>query len=268
MAQLELPSVARQRTVATTIDVMGATVRGAAVVAERTSFIGMLYATCAFTGLFIVLCCAVYPVLVWGVAQAIFPIQANGSLVTRAGRLTSDTEESVGSVLLSQNFVAPGYFHPRPSAAGTGYDAANSGGTNLGPLSDKLLNGIHGSKNPDGTPNPAADFDGVKDLAAKYRVENGLPDNAVVPADAVTRSASGLDPHISLENAMSVYQLDRVTRKRTPPTGDPEQTRKAIADLLHRHAFTPLSGLVGEPLVNVLEVNVALDVQFPRIEVR
>ena len=188
---------------AATIEVAGATMRGAAVetARARTWFIDMLYATCTFTGLFIVLCCAVYPVLVWGLAQAIFPIQANGSLITRAGVFTTDTEQAVGSALLSQSFAAAAYFHARPSAAGSGYDAANSGGTNLGPLSDKLLNGIHGSKNPDGTPNPAADFDGVKDLVSAYRSENGLAEGAIVPADAVTRSASGLDPHISPENA-------------------------------------------------------------------
>ena len=157
----------------------------------------------------------------WGIAQAIFPVQANGSLITKAGTFTTDPEEAVGSALLGQNFAAPQYFHPRPSAAGAGYDAASSGGTNLGPLSDKLLNGIHDAKNADGTPNPSADFDGIKDLVAAYRTENGLADDAIVPADAVTRSASGLDPHISPENAASASgargEGPRPERRSGPP---------------------------------------------------
>ena len=252
MTRLELPSIARQRTVAATIDEVGATVRGAVAEAtvERTSFIDMLYSTCAFTGLFLVLCCAVYPVLVWGFAQAIFPVQANGSLVTRAGGFTTDTEEAVGSALLSQNFATAGYFHPRPSAAGSGFDAANSGGTNLGPLSVKLLNGIHDSKNPDGTPNPAADFDGVKDLAAAYRAENGLADDAIVPVDAVTRSASGLDPHISPTNAR--LQAARVAKARGLGV-------EVVQKVIEQHTDRPALGILGDPGVNVLMLNLALD---------
>ena len=252
MTRLELPSIARQRTVAATIDEVGAAVRGAApeVAAERTSFIDMLYAALAFTGLFIVLCCMVYPLLVWGVAQAMFPVQANGSLITRAGAFTTDPEEAVGSAQLSQNFAAAGYFHPRPSAAGSGFDAASSGGTNLGPLSDKLLNGIHDAKNPDGTPNPAGNFDGIKDLTAAYRAENGLADDAIVPADAVTRSASGLDPHISPENAR--LQASRVATARG-------QSLDRVQRLIAQHTDQPALGILGDPGVNVLMLNLALD---------
>jgi len=251
MAQLELPSIARQSTMATTIGPSAAVHSAAAeAAAERAPFIDMLYASVAFTGLFIVLCCVVYPLLVWGLAQAIFPVQANGSLITRAGDFTTDTEEAVGSLLLSQNFAAAGYFHSRPSAAGSGFDATSSGGTNLGPLSDKLLNGVHDSKNPDGTPNPAADFDGVKDLVSAYRAENGLPDNAIVPADAVTRSASGLDPHISPENAR--LQAARVAKERGVQ-------REVVEKLIEQHTDRPAFGVLGDPGVNVLALNLALD---------
>jgi K+-transporting ATPase ATPase C chain len=252
MAQLDFSSIARQRTVATPIEVVAATVRGTAAeaAAERASFIDMLYATLAFTGLFIVVCCGAYPVLVWGVAQALFPVQANGSLITRAGVFTTDTEEAVGSAQLGQNFAAAGYFHPRPSAAGSGYDAANSGGTNLGPLSDKLLNGVHGSKNPDGTPNPGADFDGVRDLVSAYRAENGLPEDAIVPVDAVTRSASGLDPHISPANAR--LQAARVASARGLGV-------EVVQRLIEEHTDRPAFGILGDPGVNVLMLNLALD---------
>jgi K+-transporting ATPase ATPase C chain len=261
MAQREVPSkviFARQRTAATTIDAAGgidgagATVRGPAAktAAELTSFIDMLYSTCAFTGLFIVLCCAVYPVLVWAFAQAIFPVQANGSLITRAGAFTTDTEQAVGSALLSQNFATAKYFHPRPSAAGSGFDAASSGGTNLGPLSDKLLNGIHDSKKPDGTPNPSADFDGVKDLVSAYRSENGLADDAIVPADAVMRSASGLDPHISPANAK--LQASRVATAHG-------LRLDVVEKLIEEHTDRPAFGILGDPAVNVLTLNLALD---------
>ena len=125
----------------------------------------------------------IYPLIVTGIAQLAFPHQANGSLVVKDGKV-------VGSELIGQPFSDPKYFHPRPSAAGSGYDGTASGGTNLGPINDKLLNGVHGSKKADGTPDPASDFDGVKDLAAAYRTENNLPGNAPVPVDAVTRSAS------------------------------------------------------------------------------
>ena len=218
--------------------------------AESLSFLHHLYASAVFTAVFVVLCCGVYPAVVWAIAQGVFPVQANGSLVTKAGTLTTNTEEAVGSALLGQNFAAPQYFHSRPSAAGAGYDASSSGGTNLGPLSAKLLSGIHGSKNPDGTPNPSADFDGIKDLAAAYRVENGLPADALVPADAVTRSGSGLDPHISRENAL--LQASRVAHARSLGVD-------GVRKLINEHTESRSLGLFGEPRVNVLLLNLALD---------
>jgi len=187
---------------------------------------------------------------VWGIAQIVFPTQANGSLLTKDGAFTTHPDEAVGSALLGQKFAAPQYFHPRPSAAGDGYDTANSSGTNLGPLSDKLLNGIHGSKKDDGTPNPAAAFDGMKDLVAAYRQENGLADDATVPADTVTRSASGLDPHISPENTL--LQATRVAHARGISIQE-------VQKLVEQYTDSPSLGLLGEPGVNVLQLNLALD---------
>lgn len=217
---------------------------------EAWSLFRQLYVAAAFASLFIVLCCAVYPAVVWGIAQAIFPVQADGSLVTKTGAYTTDPGDAVGSALLGQNFAGRQYFHPRPSAAGAGYDATSSGGTNLGPLSDKLINGIHDAKNPDGTPNPAGNFDGVKDLVAAYRAENGLAADAVVPADAVTRSASGLDPHVSPENA--ALQAARVAHARG-------MSADAVARLIDDYTDGRAFGVLGEPGVNVLLLNLALD---------
>jgi len=223
---------------------------GAAESVESWSLLAHLHAAAAFTAVFLVVCCGLYPFAVWGIAQALFPIQANGSLVTKTGAFTTDPEQAVGSALLGQNFGGEQYFHPRPSAAGAGYDAASSGGTNLGPLSDKLLNGIHDAKNDDGTPNPAGNFDGIKDLVAAYRTENGLPADAIVPADAVTRSASGLDPHISPENAE--LQAARVARARGT-------TIEAVRAAIRRHTDAPALGVLGDPGVNVLLLNLDLD---------
>ena len=173
----------------------------------------------------VVILCGVYPLVVWGIAQIVFPGQANGSLVERQGK-------TVGSSLLAQNFSGAQYFHPRPSAAGdVGYDGASSGGSNLGPLSQKLI-------------------DQVKERVDKYRTENNLPASTLVPADAVTASGSGLDPHISVRNAE--IQAPHVA-----------QARKLSADKVKRlmQDFTegPDLGFLGEPGVNVLRLNLALD---------
>ncbi|HZO89269.1 MAG TPA: potassium-transporting ATPase subunit KdpC [Chthonomonadaceae bacterium] len=194
---------------------------------------------------FTILTGLLFPFAITGIAQLVFPKQARGSLMEQNGKV-------IGSELIGQNFTAPGYFHPRPSAAGSGYDAANSGATNLGPTSDKLINGIH-KKLPNGQDDPG-NFDGIKDLAAAYRKENGLPDNAPIPADAVTRSASGLDPHISPANAQ--LQAARVAQARRLSE---EQVRRLVMENTEGRQF----GFLGEPRVNVLRLNLALDKASP-----
>lgn len=183
----------------------------------------------------------VFPFVITAIAQVAFHRQANGSLITKGGRV-------IGSGIIGQTFTGRRYFHPRPSAAGTGYDAANSGGTNLGPTSDKLINGVH-KKLPSGKDDPS-NFDGVKDLAAAYRKENGLPLDAKLPADAVTRSASGLDPDISPANAR--LQAARVAQARGLP-GD------VVLRLVAANTQSRQFGVLGEPRVNVLKLNLALD---------
>ncbi|HSA95223.1 MAG TPA: potassium-transporting ATPase subunit KdpC [Acidobacteriota bacterium] len=166
----------------------------------------------------------VYPLAAWVLAQTIFPGRANGSLVERDGRV-------IGSSLIGQPFRSPAYFHPRPSAAGEGYDAARSGGANLGPLSKALA-------------------EAVRARAAAYRAENGLAPGAAVPADAVTASASGLDPHISPENAR--IQAQRVARARG--LSEAEVLSRVEASTEGRTL-----GVLGEPRVNVLLLNLSLD---------
>ena len=183
-----------------------------------------------------------FPFVIFGLAKAVFPHQAGGSLIKVNGKV-------VGSELIAQNFANVGYFHPRPSA--NSFDGANSGGTNLAPTSKKLMEGIHSGKKDD-----PGDFDGIKDLAAAYRKENvqadgtPLPDSVAIPTDAVTRSASGLDPEISPANAdLQVY---RVAKARGISV---DQVRPLIAQNTQARAL----GVFGEPRVNVLKLNVALD---------
>lgn len=170
-----------------------------------------------------------YPLAVTGLAQLVFPDRANGSLVVDGkGR-------EVGSALLAQGFARPAYLHPRPSA--TGYDAASSGGTNLATTSRKLR-------------------DEVAALAAAYRADNGLAPDAIVPADAVSRSASGLDPDISEANA--ALQVARIARARGVT---PERVRAVIAAHTHGRDL----GVLGEPGVDVLAANLALDRAFGQV---
>ena len=175
--------------------------------------------------IFTVLCCAIYPVVVWGLGQALFHHQANGSLiVSKEGKV-------LGSEWLGQQFTSDKYFDSRPSAAGTGYDATSSGGTNLGPTSQKLN-------------------DSIKSAIDAYRKQNNMPADALVPADAVTSSASGLDPHISPANA--AIQLPRVAKARSL---DPAQ----VQALVEQYTDKPFLGIIGDPGVNVLKLNLALD---------
>ena len=199
------------------------------------------------TLILLLLVSGVYPLIVWGISQAAFKHQADGSLVTNAGG------QVVGSELLGQNFSKPEYFQPRPSAAGNGYDPTASGGTNLGPTSDKLINGVHKPDIAKGKPDPS-DFDGVKDLAAEYRKTNALPADAQVPVDAVTRSASGLDPHISPMNAG--LQAARVAGARGMSVDD-------VKALIAQNTQGRSLGFLGEPSVNVLTLNLALDAKHP-----
>jgi potassium-transporting ATPase KdpC subunit len=177
------------------------------------------------TGLLALVCCGLYPLVVFGLAQLFFPHQANGSLLIDAKGTVA------GSQWLGQPFAAGQYFHPRPSAAGNGYDPTSSGGSNLGPTSQKLR-------------------DAIAQNVAAYRSRNSLPAGTVVPADAVTASASGLDPHISLRNAE--LQTARVAKAR----GLPADKVRALMGQFTDH---PALGFVGDPGVRVLELNLALD---------
>lgn len=171
-----------------------------------------------------VILCGIYPAFVWVVAQGLFPREANGSLITEKGTVT-------GSSLLAQGFTGERYFHPRPSAAGQGYDATSSGGSNLGPISQKLI-------------------DTVKQRVADYRKENGLGPDAPVPADAVTTSASGLDPHISVQNVL--LQARRVAYARG-------MSDEGIRKRIEEHTEGRTLWIFGEPRVNVLKLNLTLD---------
>lgn len=190
---------------------------------------------------FVVLTGLVFPGVVWAIGGVVFPHQAGGSLIR-------DSQGNVvGSELLGQSFSKPEYFHPRPSAAGAGYDAANSSGTNLGPTSDKLVNGI---KDDPATKDADETYQGFGDLARAYRERNGLAPNAVIPADAATRSSSGLDPDISPANAE--LQVARIAKTRGLSV-------ERVRDLVRANTGGRTLGIIGEPRVNVLKLNLALD---------
>jgi K+-transporting ATPase ATPase C chain len=174
-----------------------------------------------------IVCCGLYPLIVFGVSQLLFHEKANGSLIL-------DKDGAVrGSKLLGQSFTADKYFHPRPSAAGNGYDAASSGGSNLGPTSQKLN-------------------DAIKERIDAYRKENGLNAGDPVPADAVTASGSGLDPDISLRNAE--VQTPRVAKVRG-------LSEDKVRQLVQQNTDGRNLGVFGDPGVNVLRLNLALDQQ-------
>ena len=280
-----------------------------------------IWPSIASTILLLIICCGVYPLVVWGISQTIFAGKANGSLVAKDGTSTTKEQDAVGSSLLGQSFSAAGYFHPRPSAAGNGYDATASSGTNLGPLSDKLINGLTTSPTAPATqPAESLTFDGIRLRTIHYAVDNGIsfklyhatyvkqddgaiilahkeevplkifedaqgnlndialvdafphpitgadaPDytrtvliaddfGAPIPGDAVTASGSGLDPHISPGNAE--LQKNRIAAARGIK---PEQ----VEELITAHTDGPDLGILGDPGVNVLMLNVALDNKYP-----
>jgi K+-transporting ATPase ATPase C chain len=173
---------------------------------------------------FTVLLGIVYPLVVTGISQVAFNNAANGSLITHDGKV-------VGSTLIGQTFTAPKYFHSRPSAAGAGYDGSASSGSNLGPLNPDFLAS-------------------VADRVKAYRTENELGNDVAVPVDAVTASASGLDPHISVENAR--LQAPRVARERGLDVA-------VVLGLMSKHTDGRALGVLGEPGVNVVTLNLALD---------
>jgi K+-transporting ATPase ATPase C chain len=222
----------------------------------------------------------VYPLVITGISQLVFPKQSNGSLITAGDKV-------IGSEIIGQNFSKPEYFHPRPSQAGSGYDAASSAGSNLGPTSAKL---VYGATKMDDKKNEVVDFDGISLRLVHFCLENELPyessmpldqfkdangnlddvklikafhddkaplrfaSKVPIPADAVTGSASGLDPHISPASAQ--IQAARVAKARSISADQASQ-------LVAQFTEAPDLGLLGEPRVNVLKLNLALDQQFP-----
>ncbi len=267
-----------------------------------------IWASIAVTIVLGIICCGIYPLLIWGIGQAAFRWQADGSLLDKYGNHTTDDTQAVGSALIGQNFSAAQYFHPRPSAAGAGYDATSSGGTNLGPLSDKLINGLNNAATTQPTTQPESiTYDGVRFRTIHYAYTNGLsfklynvaadgtktevplknyqnkdgtlnqmamvdafPHNGatagliagdfkdasgndvLIPGDAVTASGSGLDPHISPANA--ALQVNRVAAARKM---SPDQVKELVA----KYTDGPDLGILGDPGVNVLRLNIALDNQ-------
>ena len=182
----------------------------------------------AITALLLVITAVVYPLAVLGIGQSLFHSEANGSIITVGGH-------AIGSSLIGQQFTQVQYFHPRPSAAGSGYDASSSGGSNLGPASKALI-------------------ENVQQRVQAFIKENDLPPGTKVPVDAVTASASGLDPDIS--PATAALEVRRVAKARGVQPA-------LVQSLVDEHTSQPALGFIGQPRVNVLELNIALDEQFP-----
>ncbi len=177
---------------------------------------------CIITAIIAVVTCGVYPLVVWGVAHVLFPAKAEGSLITAGGK-------TIASELLAQPFKGENYFHPRPSAVE--YNPSGSGGSNLGPLSKKLI-------------------DSIGERASLYRQENGLAPDSPIPVDAVTASGSGLDPHISVENAL--LQAKRVAKARG-------LTELFVREMITAHIEGRGLWILGRPRVNIVKLNLALD---------
>jgi potassium-transporting ATPase KdpC subunit len=189
------------------------------------SIIADIRHTIVVTIIGVIVLCGIYPVVVWALGQTLFHYQANGSLITGKDGTV------LGSEMIGQAFSDDKYFNSRPSAAGTGYDASNSSATNLGPTSQKL-------------------HDSIQAAVIAYRKQNGLAADALVPADAVTSSASGLDPDISVKNAM--LQAPRVAKTRN-------MSLDAVTALVQKYTKGRDFGVFGDPHVNVLKLNLALD---------
>ena len=186
-----------------------------------------LYPAIAMTVVLTVLTGILYPYAITGLAQVLFKEKAQGSLIIQGNKV-------IGSRLIGQPFSAPGYFHSRPSAAGNGYDGTSSGGTNLGPTSKKLIDQM------------------VRPAAEQSHAENP---NTLVPVDLITTSSSGLDPHIT--PAAAEFQVARVSRERGVANDE-------IRRLIRNHSEGRQLGILGEPSVNVLELNLALDSAYPK----
>jgi K+-transporting ATPase ATPase C chain len=302
------------------------------------SLLGHIWASIATTLALGLICCAIYPAIIYFLSQAIFPVQANGSLVKKDGSFTTDDSKAVGSALIGQPFSAPQYFHPRPSAANNspgpsyastgGYDATDSGGTNMGPLNDEFINGattqpsapatqpsvaqttepstqpaVAQTTAPATQPAEVLAYDGVRLRAIHYANDNGIafklyqvaadgtrtelplkkyqnadgslndtalvdvfPHNGatagviaadfatLIPGDAVTASGSGVDPHISPANAD--LQAARVATARNVSVDQ-------VKALMGQYTDRPDLGFLGDPGVNVLRLNIALDNKYP-----
>lgn len=175
---------------------------------------------------FVILCGLIYPLFITALSQFLFPQKANGSIITLGNK-------TVGSGLIGQQFDSPKYFHGRPSGTEPAYNASSSAGSNLGPTNAQFL-------------------EEVRKRVEQVKNENGLSPDAPIPADLVLASASGLDPHISVESAM--LQVRRIAKER-------RVLESEVEEMVRRHIEQPLLGIWGEPRVNVLKLNLALDSQ-------